>query len=157
MYADGEHLRTDILTSLGILIGLIVIKITGIHILDPIIAIIFALIILKTGFSISKNTLNNLLDGSLPENELKKIEDIISATENVRGYKDLRARRSGPDRKIEITLIFPENMLLIDCHNICDEIEDKIKSELQNCTISIHAEPVCAACSDSHNIPSPLE
>lgn len=157
LYADGEHLRTDILTSLGILIGLIVIKITGIHILDPIIAIIFALIILKTGFSISKNTLNNLLDGSLPENELKKIEDIISATENVRGYKDLRARRSGPDRKIEITLIFPENMLLIDCHNICDEIEDKIKSELQNCTISIHAEPVCAACSDSHNIPSPLE
>lgn len=145
LYADGEHLRTDILTSLGILTGLIVIKITGIHILDPIIAIVFALVILKTGFSISKNTLNNLLDGSLPEDELKKIENIIASTDNnILGYKDLRARRSGPDRKIEITLIFPKQMLLVDCHNICDRIEDKIKNELQNCTISIHAEPECS-------------
>ena len=142
LYADGEHLRTDIITSLGILIGLVIIKITGIQILDPIIAIFVAFIILKVGFSISKNTLNNLLDGSLPENELEKIENILSSTDDrILGHKELRARRSGPERKVEITVLFPQNMTLMDCHDICDTLEAKIKQELENCTISIHAEP----------------
>lgn len=142
LYADGEHLRTDILTSFGILIGLVVIKVTKIQILDPIIAIFVAFIILKAGFSISKNTLNNLLDGSLPEDELAKIETILSSTDDrILEYKDLRARRSGPERKVEITVLFPQNMTLMDCHDICDTLEAKIKQELENCTISIHAEP----------------
>src|SRR5574344_863933 len=65
LHADGEHLMTDVISALGVLIGLILIKITGYVILDPIIAILVALIILNAGFSISTNTLNNLLDGSL--------------------------------------------------------------------------------------------
>lgn len=148
LYADGEHLRTDIWSSLGVLIGLILIKITGLLILDPIIAIIVALFILKTGISISKTTLDNLLDASLPVEDLTKIENIINEikSEGVSGYKDLKARRVGPDKQIEMILLFPENMKIKDCHNLCDKIEEKIKQELGTCNISIHAEPECQHC-----------
>ena len=77
LYADGEHLRTDIWSSLGVLIGLVLIKLTGITILDPVIAIIVALFILQTGVKISRTTLNNLLDGSLPAEDLTEIENVI--------------------------------------------------------------------------------
>lgn len=143
LFADGEHLRTDIYSSLGVMAGLILIKITGIHILDPIIAILVALFIFKAGFSIAKETLNNLLDGSLPCEELKLIEDIINSYDNkhVKGYKNLKARRSGPSKDIEITILFPNNMTIDECHNICDEIEELIEQKLGHVTIMIHAEP----------------
>lgn len=143
LYADGEHLRTDIWSSLGVLIGLILIKITGLLILDPIIAIIVALIILKTGISISKTTLNNLLDASLPNEDLEKIAKVINKfkTEGLCGYKDLKGRSVGPGKQIELTLLFPKNMTIENCHNICDKIETEIKQDLGSCNISIHAEP----------------
>ena len=149
LMADGEHLRTDIWSSLGVLAGLVLIRVTGLEILDPMIAILVALFILKTGFSISKTTLNNLLDGALPEEDLKKIEAAIKEMkqEGVISYKDLKSRCSGPEKLIEMTLVFPEDMTIKHCHDICDKIEDKIKDTLGICNISIHAEPECAKCS----------
>ena len=145
LYADGEHLRTDIYSSLGVLIGLVLIKLTGLHILDPIIAIIVAIFIFRAGFVISKTTLNNLLDGSLPQEDLDEIEKIIKDFTNkgILGYKNLKARQVGPSRDIEMILLFPENMTILECHNICDDIEESITKELGNCTVSIHAEPKC--------------
>ena len=143
LFADGEHLRTDIYSSLGVMAGLILIKITGIEILDPIIAILVALFILKAGFSIAKETLNNLLDGSLPYEDLKLIEEIISSYDNecVKGYKNIKARRCGPSKDIEITMLFPNDMTISECHKICDEIEELISQKLGHATIMIHAEP----------------
>ena len=143
LFADGEHLRTDIYSSLGVMAGLVLIKATGIHILDPIIAILVALFILKAGFSISKETLNNLLDGSLPPEDLKSIEEIINSYKNssVSGVKNLKARRCGPSTDIELTILFPKNMTINECHNVCDEIENLIKKKLEHVTIMIHAEP----------------
>lgn len=142
LYADAKHLSTDVWTSFGILLGLVAIKITGIHLLDPIIAIAVACIILKAGFSISKTTLNNLLDGSIPDYELEKIKNIINSTdEKILGYKDLRATSSGAERKIEVTILFREDMVLRDCHAICDKLENNIRKSFANSLISIHAEP----------------
>ena len=145
LYADGEHLRTDIYSSLGVLVGLLLIKITGLNILDPIIAIIVAAFIFKAGLSISKATLNNLLDGSLPKEDLEKIENIINGFTNkgLIGYKNLKTRRVGPSRDIEFVLLFPKHMTIIECQNICDDIENDISKELGNCSVSIHAEPEC--------------
>lgn len=148
LYADGEHLRTDIWSSLGVLAGLILIKITGIILLDPIIAVIVASFILRTGLKISKSTLNNLLDGSLPAEELTVIENIIKSFENegVLGFRELKARRVGPSKDIEFTLLFPKDMTIQHCHEFCDDIEDCIAQKLGNCTILIHAEPECGKC-----------
>lgn len=143
LYADAEHLRTDILSSLGVFLGLLLIKITGIHLLDPIIAIIVACIIFRAGFSISKSTMNNLLDCSLPESDLKTIDDILesSKTKGIVGYKDLRARRLGPQKSITLTLIFPKDMTIYNCHTICDSVEKELKKRLGDVVSSIHLEP----------------
>lgn len=142
LFADAEHLRTDIFSSLGVLLGLVLIKVTGYSILDPIIAIIVAVIIIRAGIVISKETLNNLLDGSLPEVELKKIEAILKENKSIKGYKNLKARKSGQYKSIEITVFFEPEMTISQCHNICDEIEAQISKELSFVNITIHSEPL---------------
>lgn len=142
LYADAEHLRTDVFSSLGVLIGLIVIKFTGLTILDPIIAIIVAGIIFKAGYSITKETLNNLLDGSISKAEINEITKILDTFTNIKGYKDLKARNIGPMVKVELTVLFDNDMKIFDCHKICDEIEQKISSKIGNVSMIIHSEPV---------------
>lgn len=144
LFADAEHLRTDIYSSLGVLFGLVLIKITGYSILDPIIAIIVAVVIIKAGLAISKETLNNLLDGSLPEIELNKIENILNNNKFIKGYKNLKARKSGQYKSIEITIFFEPNMTISQCHKICDDIELKIGEELNFVNVIIHSEPTNA-------------
>ena len=150
LYADAQHLRTDVYSSIGVMLGLVLIKFTGLAVLDPIIATVVALFIMKTGFSISKNTLNNLLDGALPESDLREIEYIIKQfkSRGVLRYRNLKSRRVGAEKDIEITLIFPKDMTILDCHNICDEIEDLITAKLGRTDISIHAEPDCVKCNN---------
>ena len=139
--ADAEHLQTDIFSSLGVLLGLVLIKITGLAVLDAIIAIIVALIILRTGFSISKETLNNLLDGSIPNHDIDIIETILKQNTVVKGFKNIKGRKAGQYKDIELTLLFNPEMKLNCCHNICDQIESAIKEKLGNVNITIHAEP----------------
>lgn len=143
LFADAEHLRTDVLSSLGVFAGLLIIKLTEISILDPIIAIIVALIIFKAGFSISKRTMDNLLDCSLPEEDINNICEILNdcKTHGIIGFKDLKARRLGPQKSIEVTLIFPKDMTIYCCHAICDAIEHKLIQNLGDVTSSIHLEP----------------
>lgn len=141
LYADAQHLNTDIYSSLGVFLGLILIKFTGLTILDPLIAIIVALIILKAGFSISRETLNNLLDGSISTEDIKKIEDIVRNNSVIKGCKSIRGRKAGQYKEIEMTLLFNPDMKLACCHNICDQIEYEIKNVLGNVSVIIHAEP----------------
>ena len=141
LYADAKHLSTDVYSSIGVLIGLVLIKITGFTLLDPLIAIFVALIILKSGVSITKETLNNLVDGTLPEEDLKQIEEILNGCEKINGYKNLKSRKSGPFRDINLTLLCEENMSLKDCHEICDFIENQIKTAFPNSQTTIHCEP----------------
>ena len=145
LYADAEHLRTDVLSALGVFVALLVIKFTGVYILDPIIAIIVALIIFEAGFSISKRTMDNLLDCSLPENEMNDICEFLNKFKNkgIVDYTNLRARRLGPHRSIEVTLLFQKDMTIYDCHNVCDLIEHQMKESFGDVSTSIHLEPEC--------------
>lgn len=140
--ADAEHLQTDIFSSLGVLAGLVLIKITGLTILDPVIAAFVALIILKAGFSISKETLNNLLDGSISAEDIEKIENVLKNNTIIKGYKNIKGRKSGQYKEIELTLLFNPDMKISCCHNICDQIEEDIKAKLGNASITIHSEPM---------------
>ena len=151
LLADAEHLSTDIFSSLGVLVGLVLIKITGIAALDPIVAIVVAVIILKTGFTISKETLNNLLDGSLPQEDIKKIETILKNNKVIKGFKNIKGRKSGQYKDIELTLLFNPDMKISCAHNICDQIENEIKKELGNVSTIIHAEPVSVATNSKNN------
>lgn len=139
--ADAQHLSTDVYSSVGVFIGLILIKITGIAVLDPLIAILVALIILKTGISIIKETLNNLLDGTLPDEDIKIIENILNNCENICGFTNLKSRKSGSNRDIDITILCEESMSIKECHDICDILEARIQNILPHTSITIHCEP----------------
>ena len=145
LYADAEHLRTDVLSSLGVLVALVVIKYTGLYFLDPVIAIIVATIIMKAGYSISKETLNDLLDGSLPKEDLQTINEVIKNCSDVMGYANLRTRKSGNNKQLEVTLFFNPEMKLYDCHAICDKIESQISAKVPNIKTVIHMEPKAEA------------
>ena len=145
LYADGEHLRTDVYSSFGVLVGLILIKVTGYSVLDPIIAILVAVVIFKAGYSISKKACSNLLDHSLPNENIDEIKKIIAVyAQSVTLKKNsIKARQVGPTKDIDMILQFPDNTTICECHKICDEIEKQIKKLYPKCSISIHSEPIC--------------
>lgn len=143
LYADGEHLRTDIFSSMAVLIGLFCVKLTGNTIYDPIIAIVVAIIIFTAGFKICEDAKDSLLDKSLSEKENFQIKEIINKyiQNGVISLKSLRTRKAGLKKNIEITLVVERTMHISASHKLCDEIEAKIEDCLHNTDISIHLEP----------------
>ncbi len=141
LYADAQHLRMDVISSFGVLCGLLIIKYTGFSVIDPVIGILIACIIVKTGIKINKNAMNDLLDGSLPQDDINKIEKILNEAEGIKGYKNLKCRRIGRCKDIETTVLFNPDLKISECHFICDNIEEKINNEFNQTRIMIHCEP----------------
>ena len=143
VYSDAQHLNTDIFSSLTVLIGLLIIKYTGLHILDSLIAVIVAMIILQTGIKICKKTYDDLMDASLPDEEISLINSTISNHFNNdnSAIKDIKTRKSGKRKEINITLYVNGNMTVNHAHDLCDRLEKEIENELGNTEITIHVEP----------------
>lgn len=141
LYADAQHLRMDVVSSFGVLCGLLIIKYTGFAVIDPIIGILIACIIVRTGIKINKNAMNDLLDGSLPQEDINKIERILGEAKGIEGYKNLKCRRIGRCKDIEVTLLFLPELNITECHRMCDKIEEQINKEFNQTRIMIHAEP----------------
>lgn len=150
LLADAEHLKTDVLTSVSVLVGLILIKITNIQILDPIVAILVALIIIKTGLDLCLNSGKNLLDSSLPENEQKIIFDTLSnyIPNEIMEIKELKSRKSGAEKLIELIIVIPKKLTIEAGHALCDRIEDDLKNNIKNSHVTIHIEPCNCLCSN---------
>lgn len=143
LYADGEHLRTDIYSSLAVLTGLIMVKLTGNTLFDPLIAIVVAVIIFIAGYRICEEAQKGLLDTSLSRSEDSQIRTIIETYigEHVTALKNLRTRKAGLRKNIEITLEIEKTMQVQDAHSLCDKIEADIEANIHNTDISIHMEP----------------
>lgn len=139
--ADGLHLRADIWTSVGVLLGLVLMQITGWAWLDPLIAIFVAGIIFRAGWRMVIDSTMQLTDASLPENEEERIRKIIESVPEVRGCHCLRTRRSGSYKLLDVHVLFDGTMHLSQVHAICDELEQLIRQEFGTFDIMIHPEP----------------
>lgn len=139
--ADALHLQADIWTSAGVLIGLVIIKITQIPWVDPLIAILVAGVVFKAGYGMTKKSLYELTDISLPPEEEQIIVDVINSHTEVISFHRLRTRRSGSRRLIDMHLILYKDMHLNKAHIVCDQIEAEIKEKLEHCDVVIHLEP----------------
>lgn len=139
--ADALHLQADIWTSIGVLVGLIAIKVTGLVWLDPVIAIVVAIIIFKVGYDMTKKSLRELTDIALPDEEQAMIQDIIGNHPMVKEYHLLRTRRSGSKRLVDVHIVLEANLYLQQAHDVCSEIETRIKALFTPCDVVIHAEP----------------
>lgn len=140
--ADALHLQADIWTSLGVLIGLVLIKFTGLAWLDPAIAIIVAGVVFKAGYRMTIKSIYELTDISLPFEEEEIISEIISSHKQVISFHRLRTRRSGSHRLIDMHLILDKDMHLDEAHAVCDQLESEIKERFGGlCDVVIHIEP----------------
>jgi cation diffusion facilitator family transporter len=141
--ADALHLRADIWTSVGVLTGLVLIYITGLTFLDPAIALFVAAIVFRAGYKMTKESVKELTDISLPEDEEVLIQDIINGHPEVIAFHQLRTRRSGSYRLIDVHIVLNKNMHLDKAHEICDLLEQEIKHCWGGgmCDVIIHTEP----------------
>ncbi|MCX7779411.1 MAG: cation diffusion facilitator family transporter [Negativicutes bacterium] len=139
--ADALHLRTDMWTSLGVIGGLAAVKLTGLVWLDPAIAIAVSFLIFKAGFEMTRKSVYELMDVSLPPEEEDLIIEIILSHPAVINCHDLRTRRSGSLRMIDVHLILHKDMHLDKAHAICDAIEKSLCERLGHCDVVIHLEP----------------
>jgi cation diffusion facilitator family transporter len=140
--ADAQHLRVDVYTSAGVAGGLLLIWISGIQMFDPLIAIGVGLLILKAACDLTRKAFLPLLDTSLPLQEEKKIREIIAAYgANYVGYHQLRTRKAGSERFIDLHLVMPQHLNISESHMVCDAIEEKIREAYPSSHVLIHVEP----------------
>jgi len=154
--ADATHLTTDVITMVGVLIGLVVVRVTGLYILDPIIAIIVAIIIIKAAYDITRKSFGGLMDTSLPESEKKAITScVLEHIGIVSGFHKLRTRKAGSQRYLDLHLVIPRAESLEQAHRICDHLENDIKRILERVEVNIHIEPCdtdCGKCPTSCDV-----
>jgi cation diffusion facilitator family transporter len=145
--ADSYHLTTDVYTSAGVFIGLVLIRLTGNPVFDPLLAIIVALLIIKTSYDLTRRSFSGLMDVKLSDNEENIIKSIIAQhCSQFTGFHKFRTRKSGAERFVDLHLVVPRNQPVIDAHEFCNHLEKDIKEKIPNLSILIHIEPCKLEC-----------
>jgi cation diffusion facilitator family transporter len=142
LVADAHHLLTDVVTSLGVLVGVALVAVTGWLVLDSIIAGLVALHILWWGWVLMMRSFGGLMDEAVSKELLEKIRQAISTeAEGALEAHDLRTRHAGRVTFIEFHLVVPGTMSVAESHAICDRVEEALKSDVPDAIITIHVEP----------------
>ena len=141
--ADGKHLMTDVYTSGGVLLGILLVKLSGWQILDGIVAVAVALNILWAGYQLIRRSATGLLDASIPENELAKISDLLNSlkSQNIEHHA-LLTRQAGQRKFVAFHLLFPGTWSIQKGHDEAEKIEKKIRELFDTpITVFTHLEP----------------
>jgi cation diffusion facilitator family transporter len=142
LLADGRHLLTDVVSSVGVLFGVSLAALTGYVILDPIMAVLVGINVLWAGWRVMKDSVGGLLDEAVPDGELARIRAVIAANaDGAIEAHDLRTRHAGRMTFVDFHLVVKGSMTVTEAHDICDRLERAIKAEMQDALISIHVEP----------------
>jgi cation diffusion facilitator family transporter len=143
LHGDAAHLRTDAMTSAGVLVALALVKLTGAQWLDPAVALAVAASIVLTGFRLLTGSSRVLVDEALPADEVAVIRAAIEelAPRGVVGYHELRTRRAGARRYVDMHLQFRAGTSLEDAHRTAHELQDLIAKRLRDVDVLIHLEP----------------
>jgi cation diffusion facilitator family transporter len=140
---DAAHLRTDALTSAAVLVGLALVKLTGAQWIDPAVALVVAAAIVTTGVRLLGRSSRILVDEALPTPEVAEIRGAINefGSRGVVGYHELRTRRAGARRYVDLHVQFRSGTSLEDAHRTAHELQDVISSRLAGADVLIHLEP----------------
>ncbi|MDQ0208760.1 cation diffusion facilitator family transporter [Alkalicoccobacillus murimartini] len=142
MKSNALHLLTDVYTSLGVAVSLLLVSLTGWYILDSIIGMVLAIYIMIEAFKLMKETFPPLIDSRLAEHEEAGVLAIIeSFNQEYIEVHDFRTRRSGPQEYIDFHLVVASDTKIGDVHDLCDRMEEKIEKEFPRAEVFIHPEP----------------
>jgi len=140
--ADGKHLITDVWTSAGVIVGVLLVAVTGWQRLDPVVAALVGLNILVTGYRLVSQSVTSLLDAALPAEDLAQIDEVLAGlrTDDV-DFVDLRTRESGRHRFVSLTVRVPGAWTVERGHQVADDVERAIAQKLPQTVIQTHLEP----------------
>ncbi|GAA5511841.1 ferrous-iron efflux pump FieF [Deinococcus carri] len=142
LLADGKHILTDVVTSVGVLVGVLLAGLTGLHWLDPLLALLVAVNILWSGWGLMRESVGGLMDAGVdPVTEIRIRQVMSEHAEGALEMHDLRTRHAGSMTFVEFHLVVPGTMSVQEAHAICDRLEDAIQSELPGASVTIHVEP----------------
>ncbi len=149
--ANAHNIAADVYSAAAVLIGLIAVRLTGLDIIDDILAGMVALFILKVGFDVLRNSFGSLVDVKLPPEEEAAIK--VAIMEHFAGevvsFHKLRTRKAGNQRYIDLHLVMPRQASIQEAHDMCDHLEADMRSRLLHTDVTIHVEPCdgkCDAC-----------
>lgn len=145
--ATARDMLADVLSSCAVLVGLILVRLTGLSMLDPIVALLVAILIARTAYLTMKKSFGGLMDTRLPESEEEAIRScIMEHSGQVVAFHELRTRKAGSQRYIDLHLVMPKNASVDEAHRVCDHLEQDIGRRLQRVSITIHIEPCTLEC-----------
>lgn len=141
LVSEAMHLRSDILASLGILVGLILVAITGWERVDPAVAAIFTVVAMVMAIQQLRKVIHPLMDGSLPHEEIRALEAVLHSHPQVRGYHNLRTRQTGLLRFVDMHLMLDDELSFVEAHDVAEQIESELRNALGGGIVSVHYEP----------------
>lgn len=145
--ANAHNIATDVYSATAVLIGLIAVRFTGLSIIDPIIALLVSLFIFKVAFDVLRKSFGGLMDQKLPEAEENAIRlSIMEHGGDIVGFHELRTRKSGNQRYVDLHMVMPKEVSIEDAHRLCDHLEEDIGNKLRHTSITIHVEPCGEEC-----------
>ena len=140
--ADGQHLNSDVVTSVGVTAGLGLAVVTGLHWLDPLLAVGTAAHVLWSGVRVVQGSIGGLMDAAPAEEIVERIRRLVGQhADGAIEAHDLRTRHAGRLTYLEFHLVVPGDMRVAEAHEICDRIEAALKAEVDGLVITIHVEP----------------
>ena len=142
LVADGAHIATDVVTTAGVLLGIGLAWLTGWWILDPLLALAVAAHVLWTGTRLVRDSVGGLMDEALPEDELQGLKEVLARQrEGVLEIHDIKTRRSGRFPFVQFHLVVSGEMSVDRAHDLCDGLEEELRSVLPEAQVLIHVEP----------------
>jgi cation diffusion facilitator family transporter len=141
--ANARHLLTDVWTSLGVIVGLLAVKLTGWQWLDPLLALLVALQIVRTGVGLLKTAVNGLMDTSLPAEEVNQVRAVLERyCSDAVQYHALRTRQSGAYRFVSVHVQVPGDWSVQRGHTLLEAIERDLRQVVAPVSVFTHLEPV---------------
>jgi cation diffusion facilitator family transporter len=142
--ADGQHLMTDVWTSVGVIIGVTLVFATGWLRLDPLLALAVAAYIIWTGVGLMRRSVSGLLDAAISSEEQNEIHKLFSEYSRRYGvsFHALRTRQAGARRFVSFHFLVPDAWTVSQAHRLCEEIEERIRMMVPNAAVFTHIEPI---------------
>jgi cation diffusion facilitator family transporter len=141
--ADGRHLLTDVWTSVGVIVGVTAVAVTGVERLDPLIALAVALNIVVTGVGLVRRSVDGLMDRSLPEPQQARIAAVLERyAEGAVSFHALRTRRAGRRSFISVHVLVPGSWTVHDGHVLLEGLERDLRDAVPGATVFTHLEPM---------------
>lgn len=140
--ADARHLMTDVWTTVGVLVGVVFVPLTGWLWLDPVLALLVAAHILKEGTKLVRSAVGGLMDEAMPADEQARARKALDGfSEGGVRWRNLRTRRAGRNRFVQLDLLVPPEWSVERAHRLADAVEAAIRAAIPGAQVTTHVEP----------------